>query len=216
MRKSNPSFVADALLQAYPDARCSLLFASPYECLVAVMLSAQCTDKKVNTVTPALFSRYPDCSALSKASLSDLEALLRPLGLAHSKAKNLKSAATAIAKNGGDVPSDYEQLLALPGVGNKTARVTLMEAFGKPSFPVDTHVARVSKRLGLAPDCDSPKKIEERLEILFPASMQPKLHHCFISLGRDICRASKPLCEGCPLKNECLYFAKKSSLTMGK
>ena len=216
MRKSNPSFVASTLLRAYPDARCSLLFTSPYECLIAVMLSAQCTDKKVNQVTPTLFAKYPDCFALSEASLSDLEALLRPLGLAHSKAKNLKSTAETIAQSGGNVPDDYERLLSLPGVGNKTARVILMEAFGESSFPVDTHVARISKRLGLAAEYDSPEKIEKRLEKLFPISKQPKLHHCFISFGRDICRASKPLCEGCPLKDGCRYFAKKSSLTIGK
>ncbi len=217
MKTSKSSFVSSSLQSHYPNAKCSLIFSSPYECLVAVLLSAQCTDRKVNEVTPALFSKYPDIASLSAADASDIEKIIHSLGLYKNKAKNLQNLALSLAKNHkGEIPCDYDSLISLPGVGNKTARVVLMEAFGKPSFPVDTHVARVSCRLGLVPAGKPPEEVEKRLENIFDEGEQSKLHHCFIEFGRDICHAAKPECERCFLVGQCTYHLKKSSFKTGK
>lgn len=217
MKKNNASSLSSSFLAHYPEAKCSLVFSSPYQCLVAVMLSAQCTDEKVNRVTPHLFIKYPDLLSLSGADPSGLEMILRPLGLSRSKARHLKEAATLLTRDhGGEVPSDYESLLSLPGVGNKTARVVLMESFGKPSFPVDTHVRRVAARLGLAREDESPIQIEERLERIFEKEDQAKLHHCFIAFGRDLCHAKNPECSRCFLKERCPYSTKKASFRIGR
>ena len=217
MKTNKASFVSSTLIAHYPDAKCSLVFSSPYECLVAVLLSAQCTDEKVNKVTPELFQRYPDINALSKAERNDIEKIIHPLGLYQNKAKNLQNLALFLVNNfNGEIPNDYQALVSLPGVGNKTARVVLMEAFGEPSFPVDTHVERVASRLGLAKRAKSPLEIEKVLEETFQTDEQSKLHHCFISFGRDICHARNPECNRCFLREVCRYFLKNSSFKAGK
>ncbi len=217
MKKNKIDFLASSFIAHYPDAKCSLVFHSPYECLLAVMLSAQCTDEKVNKVTPNLFAKYPNLFALSKADLSEIETCIHSLGLYKNKAKNLQNLAILLVNHhNGEIPHDYETLLSLPGVGNKTARVVLMEAFGEPSFPVDTHVSRISKRLGLAKEDDEPIEIEKKLESYFTKSKQAKLHHCFIDFGRDICHARNPECARCFVQSECLYFSKKSSFKTGR
>ena len=217
MKKSKIEFLSSSLKTHYPLAKCSLVFHSPYECLVTVLLSAQCTDEKVNKVTPNLFAKYPCIDALAKADLADLENCIHSLGLYKNKAKNLQNLAAFISNNlDGAIPNDYKTLISLPGVGNKTARVVLMESFGEPSFPVDTHVARISARLGLVKEGLEPIKIETKLESYFDEEDQAKLHHCFIDFGRDICRARKPECSRCFLASECHYFLKKSSFKTGK
>ena len=217
MKRSKTDFLSSSFKEHYPGAKCSLLFHSPYECLVAVLLSAQCTDEKVNKVTPNLFAKYPNIDALAKADLKDLETCIHSLGLYKNKAKNLQKLAIFLSGNlNGEIPSDYKTLVSLPGVGNKTARVVLMESFKEPSFPVDTHVARISLRLGLAKEGDEPIEIERKLESYFEKADQAKLHHCFIDFGRDICHARNPECSRCFLQDECCYFSKKSSFKTGK
>ena len=217
MKRNNPLPLASLLFLHYPDACCSLNFNSPYECLVSVLLSAQCTDAKVNKVTPILFSRYPDILSLSKADAEDIEKVIKPLGLAKAKAKNLQKLASFLVENfKREIPRDYEALLSLPGVGNKTARVVLMEAFGVPSFPVDTHVGRISSRLGLVKEGLSPTQIEAVLERIFPKEEQRRLHHCFIAFGRDICKARSPECQRCFLNAQCAYFLKNKSFKTGR
>ena len=160
MRANKASSIAELLRSHYPDARCTLVFSSPFQCLCAVLLSAQCTDAKVNRVTPSLFSAYPSPKELSEANLNQVEGIIHSLGLSHSKAMHLIAMAKRIQeKYGGRVPDSYEELLDLPGVGNKTARVVLMECFHQPAFPVDTHVERVSTRLGLVREGLQPAEI---------------------------------------------------------
>lgn len=215
--KSAPE-ISSLLRLHYPGSKCSLVFANPFECLVSVMLSAQCTDEKVNKVTPSLFSAYPDPASMSKAPLEDIEAKIHSLGLYKNKAKNLKEASRVLSSlYQGNVPNDYEALVSLPGVGNKTARVVLMESFGAPSFPVDTHVGRVSSRLSLTKEEDSPESKEAKLERLFDKREQALLHHCFIDFGRDICHSQNPECDRCFLREFCRYFSvKNKDLRTGK
>lgn len=217
MKKSKIEFLSSSFKSHYPEAKCSLVFHSPYECLVAVLLSAQCTDEKVNEATLDLFAKYPTVYELAQAELSDLENCIHSLGLYKNKAKNLRSLAICVSSDfNGEIPNDYRALVSLPGVGNKTARVVLMESFLKPSFPVDTHVSRIAVRLGLAKEGEEPLRIEQKLESYFDEGDQAKLHHCFIDFGRDICHARNPECARCFLQGECLYFGKKTSFKTGK
>ena len=190
----------------YPDAACELIHHSALELLVAVMLSAQTTDAMVNTVTPALFAKYPTAQAYAQAPLSELEDALKRIGLFRNKAKNLKALAQALVDSyHGEVPNDQAALESLPGVGRKTANVVLSVWFHHPRIAVDTHVNRVSKRLKLAYLKDDVVKVEEKLMRKFPKEHWSKLHHQMIFFGRYHCKAKAPLCEGCPLKTECRY-----------
>ncbi len=200
----------------FPNPECALHFSSPFECLCAVMLSAQTTDASVNKATPALFAAYPDAFALANARLEDVEGYIHSIGLYHAKAKNLIGIAQALVeRHHGQVPENKEALRALPGVGIKTANVVGALCFNIPAIAVDTHVARVSKRLGYAKEEDTPEDIEIKLERRFPKEIHIKLHHQLIWFGRTICHAKKPECESCQLKDECRYF-KKSSSIIGK
>jgi endonuclease-3 len=193
----------DRLRAAYPDARCALDHADPFQLVVATILSAQCTDARVNLTTPALFKRYPDAAALSQAKLPELEALIRSTGFYRNKAKNLLGLGQAlIARHGGEVPGDAEALAALPGVGQKTANVVLANAFGVPALAVDTHIFRVARRLGLSA-AKTPEKVEEDLCRLFPREDWIELHHQLIFHGRRVCDARKPDCAACPVLNLC-------------
>lgn len=192
-----------------PDAACALVFSNPFECLCAVMLSAQTTDKSVNQVTPALFKAFPDAEALSKAKLEDVENIIKRLGLYRNKAKNLIALSTAlVARYQGEVPNDKKALTSLPGVGVKTANVVLAECYGVPAIAVDTHLSRVSKRLGLAKENDDPITIESKLEKRFPKERWIKLHHQLIWFGRIQCKAISPNCKNCKLQGICRYFKK--------
>jgi len=206
--------VESFLNQRFPDAKCALDFSNPFQCLVAVVLSAQTNDQAVNRVTPALFSSYPDPFALAKAEPEEIEKIIKTLGIYHHKAKNLIDLANSLVNqfdNG--VPLRKEDLLSLPGVGNKTANVVLAETVSRPAIAVDTHVERVAKRLGYVKKNDDPSTVEEELEKQFPKAHWIKLHHQFIAFGRALCRAKKPLCGGCGLRSHCLYFKKNSSTT---
>ena len=192
------------LAGAYPDAATELDFRNPYELLVATILSAQCTDVRVNIVTPVLFARFPDATALAGADQAELEEMIRTTGFYRNKAKSLLGMARAVAElHGGEIPARMDDLTALPGVGRKTANVVLGTAFGMATgVVVDTHVARLAQRLGLSKEHD-PEKIEQDLMALFPCSSWVALGHRLILHGRRVCTARKPACESCPLAPFC-------------
>lgn len=191
------------LAQAYPDAKCALDHADPFQLVVATVLSAQCTDSRVNITTPALFARYPDAASLARANPAELEGLIRSTGFYHNKAKNLLGLANALlTRHSGKVPNDAHQLAALPGVGQKTANVVLANAFGVPALAVDTHIFRVARRLGLS-EAKTPEKVEADLCRQFPEADWIDLHHQLIFHGRRACHAQRPGCEACPLLGLC-------------
>lgn len=187
------------LEELYPQARPELNFSNPFETLVATILSAQCTDRRVNMVTERLFPRYPDAFAMAKLEPEQLEPLIRECGLYHNKARNIIAASRALVEQyGGQVPNTREALMKLPGVGQKTAGVVLLAAFGDAQIPVDTHVFRVSRRIGLA-DATTPKRVEEQLQAVLPRDIWSFAHHLLIWHGRRVCAARRPACERCPL-----------------
>jgi endonuclease-3 len=192
------------LRREYPDAKCELDYRSAFELAAATILSAQCTDKRVNMVTPALFARYPDARALAAANQADVEEIIRSTGFFRNKAKSLIGMAKAVATHhGGEIPRTMEELVVLPGIGRKTANVVLGNAFGmNEGVVVDTHVARLSKRLGLTRQTD-PVKIERALMPLFPQSSWALLAHLLIWHGRRVCDAKKPRCAACVLRRIC-------------
>lgn len=192
------------LEQQYPDARCALTHHDAFELLVATILSAQCTDARVNMVTPGLFARYPGPSEMAEASPEELEGIIRSTGFYHNKAKSLLGASGKIVEEfGGKVPQTMEELLSLPGVARKTANVVLGNAFGKnEGVVVDTHVGRLAVRMGLTKQTD-PKKVEQDLIKLFPRESWTLLAHLLISHGRAVCNARKPMCESCALAELC-------------
>lgn len=190
-----------------PNASCELTYNSDYGFLISVMLSAQCTDKKVNKVTDVLFNKYKTLSELDDASLLDIEEIIKSLGLYKTKAKNVKIIAHELLVNyDGKVPSDKNELMTLPGVGNKTSNVVRVELFKIPEFPVDTHVMRVSKRLGLVLSDDDPLIIENKLKNIFPKEKWILLHHQFIHFGRYYCKAISPKCKDCKLVGICKHL----------
>lgn len=197
--------ILDALRMDYPDAKPELNFRNPYETLVAVMLSAQCTDKQVNKVTPALFERYPTVKDMAAASVEDVFPMVKSCGF-KSKASNIVAACRQIIEmHEGQVPSSMEQLKALPGVGQKTANVVLANAFHVPTIAVDTHVFRVSNRLGLA-DADNVAKTEEQLQKAIPKKDWIAAHHWLIFHGRRVCLARKPKCSICSCQSLCKAY----------
>lgn len=198
----------------FPDAQCALHFANPYQCLVAIALSAQTSDKSVNAVTPKLFADFPSPSALALAPVEAIENDIRSLGLFHAKAAHLAQLGRDLQRNhAGEIPLNKDELVALPGIGNKTAGVFLLEIAAIPAIPVDTHVHRIACRLGYAQEKDSPEKAEKVLEKAFPREQWGFLHHALIRFGREICHASKPECARCSLSGHCLYFKKNSSMS---
>jgi endonuclease III len=191
------------LEEHYPGAHCTLDFTNPLELLVATVLSAQCTDVRVNQVTPAIFKRYPTATAYAEAPLEDLEQAIYTTGFYHQKAKSIKAICQAlVAQFGGQVPASLDDLVKLPGIGRKTANVILGNAFGIPGITVDTHMGRVSQRLGLTPQKD-PVKIEFDLMPLVPQERWVKFSHQMIWHGRQVCTAKKPDCPRCPLLPYC-------------
>jgi len=192
------------LREEYPDARCSLNFENPFQLLVATILSAQCTDERVNQVTPALFARYPTPEDLAGARQEELEELIHSTGFYRNKAKSLLGmAARLVEEHGGRVPDEMEALVRLPGVGRKTANVVLGNAFGKAEgVVVDTHVKRLAGRLGLSRASD-PDRIEQDLMELVPREDWTDLAHLFIYHGRAVCKAPRPRCEACRLAELC-------------
>ena len=201
MDAARATLVMEALEALYPQAKPELNFSNPYETLVATILSAQCTDKRVNIVTSRLFPVYPDAFAMVKLTPEELEPMIRECGLYHNKARNIIAASKALVEQyDGRVPSTRKELMALPGVGQKTAGVVLLAAFGDDQIPVDTHVFRVSRRIGLA-DAGTPEKVEEQLRNILPREIWSFAHHLLIWHGRRCCHARKPDCEACPLND---------------
>jgi endonuclease-3 len=203
-RSVSATAVVQMLADEYPDAQCELDFRNPWELLVATVLSAQCTDQRVNQVTPALFARWPTPSALAAAAQGDVEEVIRPTGFFRNKAAGLQRSAHILATEHGDtVPADVEQLVRLPGVGRKTAKVVLGEGFGiAAGVTVDTHVRRVARRLGLTRKQD-PEKIAEDLERSIPREEWIQFSTRMILHGRQVCTARKPRCDSCALDVVC-------------
>ncbi|HKI37133.1 MAG TPA: endonuclease III [Gemmataceae bacterium] len=195
--------IARLLAQTYPDAHCALHYANPLQLLVATILSAQCTDVRVNLVTPALFARYPDAAAFAAAKPGELEELIHSTGFFRNKSRNIIACCRQLVeKHRGEVPATMEDLVPLPGIGRKTANVILGNAFGVPGIPVDTHVGRLSQRMGLTEATD-PVKIERDLAGLIPRKEWTMFGHRMIFHGRQVCHARKPLCEQCTLAGLC-------------
>ena len=204
--------IITALEKQHPDAFTELAFRNAYELLVATILSAQCTDERVNQVTPALFTRYPTPAALTRATPAELEPRIRPTGFFRSKTRSLLGMAAALTeRHDGKVPARMEDLLALPGVGRKTANVVLGHALGIPGFPVDRHVLRVANRLGIA-QSDDPVVVEQQLCASLPRRRWTRASDTLILHGRRICKP-RPLCDRCVAKNDCTFHTGLGSVT---
>jgi endonuclease-3 len=200
--------ILKALERAYPDAKIALNFSSPYELLVATILSAQCTDERVNMVTPGLFRHYPSARELARANAGRLEGEIRSTGFFRAKTRSLLGMAQAVVeRHGGEIPRSREALTALPGVGLKTANVVIGNAFGGDALAVDTHVFRVSQRLGLARG-DDPDKIHDQLVAVLPQGQLTRATHLLIIHGRRTCLARKPACPVCPVRTLCPWPGK--------
>ena len=196
--------ILERLERTYPHATIALNYKNPYELLVAVVLSAQCTDKRVNQVTPKVFERFPTPEAMAQARLDEIEELIRPTGFFRNKARNLKRACQIMVKDhDGKVPRTMNEMLKLPGVARKTANCVLYSAYGEiTGIPVDTHVKRLSKRLGLSKN-HNPDKIEKDLMVLIPKKKWGEFSFALIRHGREVCKAREPLCQRCVLNDIC-------------
>ena len=204
-REEKNRLILDELGRLYPEAGPELNFTDPYQTLVATILSAQCTDKRVNQVTPAVFRDFPTPAAMAETTPEVLYPYVRSCGF-KSKAANIVNACRKIVSDfGGEVPDTLEALTTLPGVGRKTANVVLAFAFGKNAIPVDTHVFRTANRLGLA-DADSPEKVEKQLQQAIPEEEWSRAHHWLIWHGRRVCHSQRPDCENCTLRSLCRLY----------
>lgn len=204
MNKKNAIEIIEKLKKYYPEATCSLNFNTPFQLLVAVVLSAQCTDERVNKTTPILFKNYDSPTKIAQMSVYILEDIIRPCGFYKNKAKNIKQTAQIIIdKYNGSVPNNMEDLVTLPGVGRKSANVVMLEAFNSPQgIAVDTHAKRISNRLGFSKNTE-PEKIEQDLINLIPKQYFYDVNHLLMWHGRNICTARKPQCDKCPVKDLC-------------
>ena len=202
-------FILEYFEKTSPRTETELKYNNPYELLVAVMLSAQCTDKRINQVTPALFAAYPTVHDMAKATPDDLLEYIGSVSYPNSKARHLGEMARVVSeKFNGTIPDNFDSLVSLPGVGRKTANVMLAVAFGQAALAVDTHVFRVSHRLGLVPDsCNTPEKTEKELVKNIPQDIISDSHHWLLLHGRYICKARRPECEKCVFTSICKYFA---------
>lgn len=212
MYTTRNKYIFEAITKLFPNAKCELDYTTIYHLLVAVMLSAQSTDVRVNIITKDLFIKYPDVYSLSNAKFDDVAKIIASVGLYVTKANNLINMAKMIVNEyGGIIPNTLDDLIRLPGVGRKTANVVLSEGYNIPAIAVDTHVSRVSQRLGLSNNTD-PYKIELDLQDGFLEKDYHKLHHSLIFFGRYFCKAQNPNCSTCPLTNECNYYKSKNTL----
>ena len=209
-KKEKIQIVLDFVDSLFPDAKCELFYNQDYELAIAVMLSAQTTDKSVNNVTGPLFLKYPTLKALDEAPLEDIEEIIKSIGLYKNKAKNIKGIVHTLLNDfNGKLPSDKDALQTLAGIGNKSAGVIRCEIFKIPDLPVDTHIIRITNRLGFATSKDEPIDIERTLKKLIPEERWIKTHHQLIHFGRYFCTAKKPNCEHCHLQEICKYFNTK-------
>ncbi len=199
--------IIELLKSTYPDATCSLDFNSPFELGIAVMLSAQCTDERVNKTTPSIFEKYSTPQDFINMDLETLEALIHPCGFYKTKAKNIKAYSKKIMEEyNGDLPKNMDELITLPGIGRKSANVIMLEAFNNPiGIAVDTHARRISNRLGLSKNSD-PSKIEQDLLKIIPNKYYKDVNHLFVWHGRNICSARNPKCSKCPVSKYCNYY----------
>jgi endonuclease-3 len=210
-KKERYTFVLEYFKQNVPDAETELAYSNPYELIVAVVLSAQCTDKRVNMTTPALFKKYPDPKSLSKATVEDVFSLIKSISYPNNKAKHLVGLGQLLmSKFKGIVPSQVEDLVLLPGVGRKTANVVASVIFNQPKMAVDTHVFRVSARIGLTTNSTTPLETEKQLVKHIPEELIHIAHHWLILHGRYVCTAKNPKCDICELKTACKSFKKLS------
>jgi len=210
MKKSKEAIeIIEILKKTYPDAKCSLNFETPFQMMVAVMLSAQCTDDRVNKITPALFEKYPTPEKMAEAKVEDIEEMVKSCGFYRNKSKNIwNTSKLLVEKYDGVLPEDIKELENFPGVGRKSANVIMLEAFNKPQgIAVDTHVKRISNRIGLSNEVE-PQKIEKDLLKEFPEKYLKDVNHTFIWFGRDICNSRSPKCEKCPVQKYCDNYNK--------
>lgn len=200
--------ILDELERLYPTAECALHYTKPYELLIATRLSAQCTDERVNKVTPALFEKYPTLEAFAQADFEELCEMVHSCGFFRGKAKSIIEMSQAILERfDGQVPDNIEDLTSLSGIGRKTANLICGDIYGKPAIIADTHCIRLSNRLGLATSTN-PEIVERQLKAIIPPERQTKFCHNLVHHGRAVCDARKPLCENCPLTSVCTYFKK--------
>lgn len=207
MKKRNEAIkIIEILKEYYPDATCSLDFETPFQMMIAVMLSAQCTDERVNKTTPELFEKYGTPEKLANINLDELEKIIHPCGFYKNKSKNIKACSQKLLDDfDGIVPEDMEKLQSLPGVGRKSANVIMLEAFHNPQgIAVDTHAKRISNRIGFS-DENEPEKIEKDLLKQIPSEYYYDVNHLFVWHGRKICDSRKPKCDECPIKTYCNY-----------
>lgn len=209
VKKNDIKNFVQILKNTYPDATCSLDFEMPFQLVVAVMLSAQCTDERVNKTTPKLFEKCKTIQDFANIDITELESIIYPCGFYKNKAKNIKLCATQVIENfNGEVPRTMNELLSLAGVGRKSANVILLEAFGIANgIAVDTHAKRISNRIGLSHEKE-PEKIEQDLLKIFPQDSLKDINHLFVWHGRNTCDSRKPQCEQCTVKNFCEYYKK--------
>ena len=210
MNKKDAIDMIETLKKTYPDATCSLNFKTPFEIVIAVMLSAQCTDERVNKTTPELFKKYPTIEDFANCDINELEEIIHPCGFYKNKAKNAKACAQKILSDfNGIVPKTMEELTSLPGVGRKSANVILLEAFGIANgIAVDTHTKRISNKIGLSKEKE-PTKIEQDLLKIFPKEYLKDVNHLFVWHGRNTCTARNPKCENCAIKKYCKTYKTK-------
>ncbi len=207
--KTRAEKIVDRLEEVYPEAQCSLEYEKPYELLISVRLSAQCTDARVNIVTKELFAAFPTLESFANAELSEVERIVRPCGLFHTKAKSIIELSKKLLGDfGGRVPDSMEELLTLPGVGRKTANLILGDVYKQPAVVTDTHCIRICGRLGLSEGSD-PAKVEKQLREVLPMERASDFCHRLVNFGRDTCSARSPKCSGCPLSDLCEWQGKK-------
>lgn len=201
--------IVELMKKTYPDATCSLDFKTPFQMVIAVMLSAQCTDERVNKTTPELFSKYPTAESMAVADIKDLEKIIHPCGFYKNKAKNMKACSQKLVEEfNGVVPETMEELQSLPGVGRKSANVIMLEAFHNPQgIAVDTHAKRISNKMGFSKETE-PEKIEQDLLKVIPKEYYYDVNHLFVWHGRKTCDARKPNCENCTVKEYCNEYKK--------
>lgn len=209
MNKSEALNFVNILKQTYPDAQCSLNFDTPFQLAIAVMLSAQCTDERVNKTTPALFQRCKTIEDFANIDVKELEDLIHPCGFYKNKAKNIKLCAKQVIENfNGELPHTMDELLTLAGIGRKSANVIMLEAFGiAQGIAVDTHAKRISNRIGLSNESD-PEKIEQDLIKIFPKETLKDINHLFMWHGRNTCDSRNPHCDSCSVKQYCNFYKK--------
>ena len=206
--KKRAAAIIARLKEEYPEVKCALVYSQPHELLIATRLSAQCTDKRVNMVTPALFERFPSVNAFAEADISEVEELIKTCGLFRTKARDIVLMCQALRDNyGGVVPDEIEKLTKLPGVGRKTANLIVGDLYGKPAMVCDTHVIRLSNLIGLAEGEDAVK-VEKQLRAIVPPEEGLNLCHRLVWHGRGVCIARRPLCEQCVIKDLCAAYSK--------